>query len=392
MLKYPIAVFIDTNVFDECKYHLEGTSPLNILRQLADNEKVSLYTSSIVLGEAKKHISHNVISAYELLSKQIKEMRKLISPSLLKETSFALCYEIPVNNGFEDAAVVRFNDYLKELRFTILDSSGVDVNQIIDDYFKSRPPFENCEKKKNEFPDAIMIAKIKNHFSKENPICIISGDKGFRKAFERIEGFSTIEKLNELFDMINKQDEKITYDAIKSHLVEEHVLNNIRKLLIDKISDGNFEIDGQDCDKKGVCDGYDYDEAFIDGISVTDLNLSSVDEVKNNMVTVTICCKADINVYCEYDDYYNSAWDPEEKEYLYVGRGQVSEDHSVEFDSTIIFEVSSIGNEFSFDLIDIEYDLEMDQWTRTNREIIESDPRGDWEADRMDALEEFNKH
>lgn len=54
-----------------------------------------------------------------------------------------------------------------------------------------------------------------------------------------------------------------------------------------------------------------------------------------------------------------------------------TEEHSVEFDITLTYEVSSIGNDFNFKLKDIKFDLELDQWTRTNREIIESDPRGD---------------
>ncbi|WP_324824800.1 PIN domain-containing protein [Sinanaerobacter sp. ZZT-01] len=392
MSVYPIAVFIDTNIFDESKYHLEGTSPLNILKKFSDNKKVSLYTSDIVLGEARRHIKENVLISYELLKKNNKEMRKHISPSLIKDTPFASFYEIPENNGFEEVALAKFNQYLEDLNFMIIDSSGVDVNQIIDDYFQFRPPFENNEKKKNEFPDAIMISKIKSYFSEIQPMWIISGDKGFRKAFENIDGFSCFDKLNEIFDLINEQDEKKTYDAIKTHLFDKNVVNNITSLLEEKISDGNFEIDGQDCDRKGICEGYDYDEAFIDAISGMELRLSSVNDVSDNNVTVTIECKADISVFCGYDDYSNSAWDSEEKEYLYIGRGQVSEDHSVEFDSTLTFEVSSIGNEFDFKLINIEFDLEMNQWTRTNREIIESDPRGDWEADMMDALEEYHKH
>lgn len=392
MLNYPIAVFIDTNIFDGCKYHLDGRSPLFILKKFADNKKVKLYINDIVLGEARKHIKENVIKSYELLRKNSKEMRKLLSPSLIKETSFFPFYEIPQNASFEENAVANFNQYLEDLNFIVLDNSGVDANQIIDDYFQFRPPFENNEKKKNEFPDAFMIAKIKSCFSEDNPIWIISSDKGFRKAFEGIEGYCCFDKLNELFDLINAQDKKNTYDAIKAYLLGENVLNNIIRLLKEKIADGKFEIDGQDCDRKGFCDGYEYDEAFIDVISGMELRLGSVDDVSDNNLTVTIECKSDISVSCGYDDYSNSAWDSEDKEYVYVERGQVSENHFVEFESTITFEVSSIGNEFKFNLIDIDYDLELDQWTRTSREIIEKNPRDDWEADTMDALEEYHKH
>lgn len=392
MLSYPISVFIDTNVFDECKYHMEEKSPLQILKKFADNNKVSLFTSSIVIGEAKRHISNNVTRSYELLNKQIKEMRKLISPSILRETTFAQCYQIPENIGFEDLAVDKFNEYIKDLQFTILDSAGVEINQIMDDYFHFRPPFENNEKKKNEFPDAIMIAKIKNEFSEDKPVWIISGDKGFRKAFEGDKGFSSLEKLNELFDMINQQDEKNIYEAIKAYLSNSNNLNHIIELLKEKISDGNFEIDGQDCDRKGVCVGYDYDEAFIDLISNMQVRFSSVDDVNKDNVTITIECKADISVFCSYDDYSNSAWDSEEKEYLYVGRGEVYEEHSVEFESVINFSVTSIANDIDFEIEEIAYDLELNQLTRTNKEFIENDPRADAEAERMEALEEYYRH
>lgn len=392
MLSYPILVFIDTNVFDECKYHMDEKSPLQILKKFAGNNKVNLYTSHIVMGEAKRHISNNVTKSYELLNKQIKEMRKLISPSILKETTFAQCYQIPENIGFEDLAVDKFNEYIKDLQFTILDSAGVEINQIMDDYFQFRPPFENNEKKKNEFPDAIMIAKIKNEFSVNKPVWIISGDKGFRKAFEGIQGFSCVEKLNELFDMINKQDEKNIYEAIKSHLTNSNNLDHIIGLLEEKISDGNFEIDGLDCDRKGVCEGYDYDEAFVDLISNVQVGFSSVDDVNEDNVTITIECKADISVFCSYDDYSNSAWDSEEKEYLYVGRGEVYEEHSVEFESIINFSVTSIANDIEFEIEEIVYELELNQLTRTNREFIENDPRADAEAERMEALEEYYQH
>ncbi|KAB3536304.1 hypothetical protein F8154_04300 [Alkaliphilus pronyensis] len=392
MLSYPISVFIDTNVFDECKYHMEEKSPLQILKKFAGNNKVSLYTSNIVMGEAKRHISNNVTRSYELLNKQIKEMRKLISPSIFKETSFAQCYQIPENIGFEELAVDKFEEYIKDLQFTILDSAGVEINQIMDDYFQFRPPFENNEKKKNEFPDAIMIAKIKNEFSVDKPVWIISGDKGFRKAFEGIQGFSCVEKLNELFDMINKQDEKNIYEAIKAHLSNSHNLNHIIGILKEKITDGNFEIDGQDCDRKGVCEGNDYDEAFVDLISNMQVRFSSVDDVNEGNVTITIECKADISVFCSYDDYSNSAWDSEEKEYLYVGRGEVCEEHSVEFESIINFSVTSIADDIEFAIEEIAYDLELNQLTRTNREFIENDPRADAEAERMEALEEYYRH
>lgn len=391
MFVYPMSVFIDTNIFDECKYHLEDTSVLKILRKFADDKKICLYTSNIVLGEVEKHIKDNVSSTYDVLKKQIKEMRKLISPSILVDTPIKLYFELPLNDGLEDAAFTKFYEYICEVGFTVLDNSGVDANQIVDDYFHCRPPFEDNVKKKSEFPDAIMISKIKAEFGKDNCVWIVSSDKGFQRAFAGLEGFNCLDKLKDLFDIINEQDEKATYDAIKLHLLNDDVLKKIEIEIKEKISDGAFEIDGMDCDRKGFCEGFDYDEAFIESISNLTVSLSSVNEVSKNTVSITVECRADISVLCSYNDYDNADWDSEE-EYIYLERGEVSEDHSVEFQSELEFSVSSKANDFSFQLEKIEFYLELNQWTRTNREFNVNDPRIEAEAEMMDALEEYYKH
>lgn len=392
MINYPISVFIDTNIFDECKYHLEDTSVLKILRKFADDKKIRLYTSNIVLGEVEKHIKDNVSSTYDVLKKQIKEMRKFISPSILVDTPIRPYFDLPLNDGLEDAAFAKFYEYICEVGFTVLDNSGVDVNKIVDDYFHCRPPFEDNVKKKSEFPDAIMISKLKEEFGKDNCVWIVSGDNGFQRAFVGLEGFNCLGKLKDLFDIINEQDEKAIYDAIKFHLLNDVVLENIEMKIKEKISDGAFEIDGMDCDRKGFCEGFDYDEAFIESISNLSVGLSSVNEVGENTVSVTIECRADISVLCSYDDLDNAAWNSEEKEYIYLERGKVSEDHSVEFESELEFSISSRANDFTFQLEKIELYLELNQWTRTTREEIVNDSRSEAEAEMMDTLEEYYKH
>ncbi|MFT9495045.1 PIN domain-containing protein [Anaerosolibacter sp.] len=378
MLNYPISVFLDTNIFDSCKYHLDDNSILKVLQKFAKNDKVRLYISNIVLREAEKHIKDATDSAYKVLKSAEKEIRKIISPSMLEGTSLEKYFQLPPVDGIEESTLNKFRDFLKNTNVVTLDNSGVDIEQIIDDYFNSKPPFEEREKKKNEFPDAIIISKLKEKFSKDNPIWIISGDKGFQNAFQGLEGFNSMYSLKELFDMINKQDRIIIYNRIKNYLENSEVIEEIAQAIEVEIENDEIEIDGMDCDRKGICEGFDYDEVYIESISNVGVALSSVDEISDEIVIVSVICNADFSALCSYDDYENSIWDSEEKEYFFLQRGEVREYHHAEFECVLKFSVSGKGDDFAFQLEEISYDLELDQYTRTDREFLEDDdPRFD---------------
>lgn len=55
-----------------------------------------------------------------------------------------------------------FDNFVSAINAEILGAELIDVNSILEDYFRTIPPFENSEKKKNEFPDAFIAQQIKN--------------------------------------------------------------------------------------------------------------------------------------------------------------------------------------------------------------------------------------
>ena len=57
MLKYPLAVTIDTNIFDATKYDFSESSPLKLLEKYVQKGKVNVVLSNIVVKEAKKHMA-----------------------------------------------------------------------------------------------------------------------------------------------------------------------------------------------------------------------------------------------------------------------------------------------------------------------------------------------
>lgn len=75
---------------------------------------------------------------------------------------------------------------------------------------------------------------------------------------------------------------------------------------------------------------------------------------------------------CSYLDKDNSVWDSEER-YIYESHGEVLEEHSPDFDCTATFSINQNENIVKFSLMDISFDLVLDQDIRSNRTILETD-------------------
>ena len=60
MFKYPLAVTIDTNIFDAAKFDLCDTSPLKTLKNYVKNRKIKVVLSDIVVRESKRHIADQI--------------------------------------------------------------------------------------------------------------------------------------------------------------------------------------------------------------------------------------------------------------------------------------------------------------------------------------------
>ena len=62
MFKYPLAVTIDTNIFDAAKFDLSDNSTIRLLENYVKKGKIKVILSEIVIRESKKHISNQVKS------------------------------------------------------------------------------------------------------------------------------------------------------------------------------------------------------------------------------------------------------------------------------------------------------------------------------------------
>lgn len=372
VLKYPVSVFLDTNIFISCRYDFNENVSLYLLKKYASDNKVKIYISNIVYREVEKHIRFDVLQAIRSFKKAQEEASKALSQNILLNFSSLLSKKgrKEQKEKVTDLIIKMFRDFLKDSGAMDLDNNGVNIEEILDNYFDSKPPFEEKQEKKYEFPDAIIISKLKNQFSKENPIHIISNDKGFKSAFNKADGFYLYSSLKEFFNSLNISSK--FYNKIKKYLELEETHDEVCEILKEKIEEGIF-VDGMDYDAKGITEGFDYDEIYIEDVSNISFEFEFVDVIKENKISVTLSCKADISVNCSYLDTDNSVWDSEEKRYIYESHGQVLEKHSPDFDCTATFSINQNENTDKFSLMDISFDFVLDQDTRTSREILGND-------------------
>ena len=329
MLKYPIPVTIDTNVFDAAKYDFSENSTLSLLINYVQKGKIKIVLSDIVIREAKKHICKQASELCRIARELRTEALNESTENLIDYVGLHRLIEISNKKEIVEKATKLFENFIKNINAEILSLDLINLDTILDDYFSINPPFESSEKKRKEFPDAFIANQIRKKFGEDEMVAIISKDKGFKKACQYTPNHLFFDTLGDLYDKINKE-EKIAYnetiDIIKDLQlsISSHILEHIK-------SNENIDVKGLSYDKDGIESGFDYSEFYLYGISDTSFAIHSIDGITDTHSIVTLSCKSNISVNCFYDDYENAPWDSETKEYVFVETIEMREEHAPNF-------------------------------------------------------------
>ena len=76
MIKYPLYVTIDTNIFDETKYDLAEGNTLSVLKNHVQKEKIKIVLSNIVINEVLKHAQDKACEIASMVNNLSKEIQK----------------------------------------------------------------------------------------------------------------------------------------------------------------------------------------------------------------------------------------------------------------------------------------------------------------------------
>lgn len=334
MFKYPLAVTIDTNILDAAKYDLGDGSTLQLLKNYVDDGIIKVVLSNIVVRESKKHLAKQVNKACGIARKLRAEVLQESTEYLINYVGLSRLLEISKD---KDALIQKseelFDNFLTDINAEILGIDLINLESIIDDYFEIKPPFEDGEKKRKEFPDAFIANQIRKHFGEAEDVAIVSNDNGFKKACKEAPNHFFFGSLGALFDAINKEKEEAYAETIN---VIKELQFRIAPTLIEYIkSNENIEVRGLSYDKDGVETGFDYDESYLHNVSNIAFRVDSVDEMTDKYSKVTLLCKADISADCYFEDYANAPWDSETKEYVFVETIKMREEHTSRFECRI---------------------------------------------------------
>ena len=132
MFKYPLAVTIDTNIFDAARFDLCDTSTLKILENYVKSGKIKVVLSDIVVRESKRHIADQVKKICGIMRKARAAALEESTEHLISTIGLGEILRIVTN---KDELISKgeemFDDFLRTINTEILGADLIDVGLIL---------------------------------------------------------------------------------------------------------------------------------------------------------------------------------------------------------------------------------------------------------------------
>jgi hypothetical protein len=177
-------VFLDTEVFVREKFDWHSRS-LSRLKELVASKHLRILTTSITQQEIKRKIFENHGNASTALKKY---------EILLGQLDARKCLERLTDARATGRLEALFDDFMRDLGVVEVPLVA-DLHAVFDAYFNQRPPFS--ERKKSEFPDAVVIHALRNWCDQRFARAyIVSGDPDLKACCD--DALIHAETLNEI--------------------------------------------------------------------------------------------------------------------------------------------------------------------------------------------------
>lgn len=227
------ALLIDTSIFIKYALVLEK----GLLGKLTQFKKspVVLILPDVIYNEIKFHLEQKIKTSWMQLKKSIHEAEDhLFFDNATLNKAKTLLIEDKEISGL---AETRLKSFIEKTGAKVIDcGEHVDVTILLNKYFSNEPPFSEFGKKKNEFPDAIVLMAIEKWAEKNNKLVLtISKDDDWVRycsnsnrllyISELSDGLAKFNKTNAPYVFLSKLEEalekelaKLFLDSIASHL------------------------------------------------------------------------------------------------------------------------------------------------------------------------------
>ncbi len=293
-------VLLDTNIFINAKYNFAGGALAN-LQKCCGNGVAVLFTNDIIQREVQTHIFRDVGAISKQAKNAIKKHGELVN-AISREVSDNIQTTIM---AAVDQLQLKFAAYMKDA--TVLSNDGLSMISLFDDYFENTAPFEDREKKKSEFPDAVIIMSIKRYLTENPDVClhVVSDDNGWHKSLEGTPRVYLYKELNTLLNKIAKEE------ALFVQIVEfmgdctDELQSSVETWFYNQ--DWSFSVDNVELCIE--CD--EVEEVFVSSIKLKPGGIEYID-VDDGFANAFFSGIATVDLKYPYTDHTNEFYDRED--------------------------------------------------------------------------------
>ncbi|EOC1568729.1 DUF4935 domain-containing protein [Cronobacter dublinensis] len=293
-------VFIDTSAY-QAKHFQFGHYDLARLETMVSEEKIHLQVTDVTLSEIEDHIRK---FADDAVSK-LKKFQKAASFLRIAEEATGGGLFVNVNaEAVHKEAMTKFRALMDNGLTEHVLVSIVDPAQIFRDYFSAAPPFHR-DAKKSEFPDAFSLAAVdKVARDRHHMVYIVSADGDMKAVADRNPNFIHLEKLEQLLDLVNRNDEELAGLPGFADSVLQQLMVTVQDKARGILENSEFiPYSSSDSD-------HDVSDIDILGIEISELQLIDVD---TDEATYDVVFNVDLLVTYKSVDYSGVNWDREDR-------------------------------------------------------------------------------
>ena len=369
-------ICFDTNIYDNTKYNFDGQF-YKTFKELKKEKfpNLEIYINSIIYREVMAHLEEKGQENNEVIERFKKDVwnleifdelqRVLNDIDFLREASIKEAKD--KFNNFLSLFSVDINSLKGKLIYD--DNQNFDLGEVLDDYFNHRPPFENKNNKKNEFPDALIIQNISQRFKNHDNFIVVSSDNGFRKAVEqKIPKATMFANYSECANYLNKHHENydkvcMTIEKLES-VIEKEINQFLSDLTYDFVptyhaEDFGIKVDVTNYDRKGHSELYELDEMMIQKYELNDSPLVRILNIEDNgNTTAEIAYEAIFSILGSEDSSYDLINETHKVKYIVDIIVNIDTDKILDVSPQEIFlnKDSLIDRIITRDYFELEYD------------------------------------
>jgi hypothetical protein len=348
------AITLDTSIFDAQGLRLES----GLLKQLEQFQDSStrLILSEIVKEETLSHLMEKARDAQKEIEKSLKQAKEhwRIEDQDIEEIKEIVFGE----REPQEVVFDRFNQFAELTSLEIVEAQNhVMVGDLIQKYFRARPPFSETGKKKNEFPDAIALMSLETWASKnQTKIIVVTSDndwKNFCKGSERLiavddfAGALGLFQLQDADDICKYLSEK--YEKGELENVKEAISNALEYQMSDLeiypevTSSYMYEQDATEV----TLNGFEFKLFETPNLIFRPVNFDDESLVVESRLSV------DVNIECSFSF---SVYDSIDKDEVPFGSGSANIQTNLDVDILVSFvgSLDKIGAEIEVDDVEIE--------------------------------------